>query len=94
MEQCAYHMDTLLADFTTALAANYRTIRLLGDPDIDTQRTRTLLPDDGGDQFATPFHLACGDIPPFEESSTRLDEFAGKALFYLLYGKGHLSYIG
>jgi hypothetical protein len=93
MNQCADHMDALPTGFTTALAANHRTVPLLADPDIDTQRTSPFLPDDCGDQLTAPFHLTRGDIPLFEEPPARLYEFVGKALFYLLYGKGHLNYI-
>jgi hypothetical protein len=94
MDQSANHVDALLTDFTTALAVNHRAVPLLADSDINTQRARTLLPDDGGQQLAAPFYLGRDDISPFKQPPARLDEFMGKALFYLLYRKDHLSYIG
>jgi hypothetical protein len=84
-------MDTLLTDFTTALAMNRQTVPLLTDSDIDAQRSRTRLPDDSGHQFAAPLYFGRNDIPPLNQTLAGLDEFAGKALFYRLFGKGHLS---
>jgi hypothetical protein len=84
-------MNTLLTDFTTALAMNRQTVPLLTDSDIDAQRARTRLSDDSGDQFTAPLYFGGNDIPSFDQTLACLDEFAGKALFYRLFGKGHLS---